>query len=148
MSVITLRTIGAVIAFIGASAASAAFDCSSFPVRSYVKADGTRLGIVFTTDQISRAPTWQPGAGEPPLTISQVTKIAQDWAAAQFKRFDSARIQSISLSESGCPGKRYWYYAVDFTLTIDGNLVTSAANFVGVLMDGTVVGAAPVKDAF
>ena len=70
-------------------------------------------------------------------------------AKDNFKRFDSVKIQSISLSEAGCePGKRSWYYLVHFTPIIDGSRVYSGVHFAAVLMDGTVVGPAQVKNDF
>ena len=131
------------------SSISATADCGSRTVWRTARDDGTKIGIVVSDTQFARAPKWSPEKGEPPLSISQVVKISSSWAKDNFKRFDSAQIQSISLAEIGCAsGERQWYYLVRFFPTIDGKRVYSDGQFSAVLMDGTVIGPTQLKNDF
>ena len=111
--------------------------------------DGTVVGLVVTPAQFARAPTWKPGKGEPPLSISRVVEVARAWGKTQFKGYDSFEVRSISLNQSGCtPGETYWYYLVVFTPVSAGKPAHGNGQFAGVLLDGTVIGPTAVKDAF
>lgn len=127
----------------------AAADCGTRTVMSTTRDDGTKIGIVISDAQFSRAPSWSPEKGEPPLSIAQVIKVSLSWAKQTYKRFDSVQIQGISLSEVGCnPGERSWYYLVHFAPIMDGSRIFSGGYFAGVLMDGTVVGPVQIKNDF
>jgi hypothetical protein len=123
--------------------------CGSHAVMSTTREDGTKIGIVISDAQLAHAPAWSPDKGEPPLSIAQVAKLSLTWAKDNYKRFDSVQIHSIDLSEVGCtPGKHQWYYRVEFVPIIDGSRVYSGGHFVGVLMDGTVIGPTQLKNDF
>jgi hypothetical protein len=144
-----MRTVAWIILGTIASLSATANCQSSRTLMAERKGDGTTLGLVATGDQFAKAPSWKPGNGEPPLSISRVVVVVTAWGKAQFKRYDSFEIRSISLNQSGCtPGQTYWYYLVTFTPVIAGKPAYGNGQFAGVLLDGTVVGPTAVKDAF
>jgi hypothetical protein len=124
-------------------------DCGNHPVLTTTKADGTAIGIVISDAQIGKAPTWSIESGEPPLSISKAVAAAKAWGKKTYTRYDDMRIESISLNSLGCSSsKNQWYYVVNFSPIIDGNVLFGGSYFAAVLMDGTVIGPVPVKRDF
>jgi len=133
----------AVLLLFAVSPATARY-CGSHTVLTTILDDGTEIGLFLTEEQMSRAPRWTPGQGEPPLGISELVDVATAWALQNYTRYDDVRISSVSLNNRSCGSAREsWYYVVHFTPIIDGNRLFGGANFAAVLMDGTVV--APKK---
>jgi hypothetical protein len=126
-----------------------ASDCGKRPVMTTTRQDGTKVGVLISDAQFAKAPSWSIGDGEPPLPISKAVEIGRKWAAVEYKRYDSVRIQSISLSQSSCMSdSRKWYYMLHFVPVMDGNPVYGGGNFAAVLLDGTIVGPTQLKDGF
>ena len=117
----------AVIALAFTSAAQA-FECGQGPVLSTTKADGTKIGLFISEDQIMASPKWSPENGEPPLPLSRAATITKQWAKAEYKRFDGVNIQTINLNPYGCWKHRdHWYYVFHFSPVIDGNALYGSA---------------------
>lgn len=122
--------------------------CEKFPVITTKVHDGTTIGVFISEAQFKRAPTWSPGHRDPPLSIAKVVEISEKWSKTQYQGYESARIQTISLSEFGCFGEaKYWYYTVHFVPVKDGK-PSLGGHFAAVLFDGTLIGPTKVKDAF
>jgi hypothetical protein len=115
--------------------------CGNYPVMSTKKEDGAKVGIVIPETTIKSTPEWSPVQGEPPLSISTVFRIVKDWSKHEYARYDDIAIRQISLREYGCTRHASrWFYIVDFQPVIDGNKLWGTANWVAVLLDGTVIG--------
>jgi len=122
-------------------------NCAKFPISYEKLEDGTTLGILVSEAQFKRAPPWS-GHGEPPLSIGRVIAIAEQWGKSKYRAYDSAGIQSVSLTEFGCPGQpKYWWYSVHFVAVKKGK-PSFGGNSVAILLDGTIVEPTKVKDAF
>ena len=123
-------------------------DCGKRAVISMKGADGVTMGIRISEAQFEKAPPWSPGHGEPPLSISRVVQIAENWAKTRYRGFDSAKIHNVSLTEFGCADERkHWYYLVQFLPIKDGKS-TFSGDFAAVLLDGTLVGPSKLDNAF
>ena len=132
------------LASITAHVSAKEYECSKFPLLTTTKDDGSRIGLVASEEQLSNSATWKPGKGEPPLSVSKAVEIAEKWAKNEYKRYDSVKIEVITLSEYGCmSGKGYWYYTFHFAPIMDGSALHGSGHFAAVLMNGTVIG--PVK---
>lgn len=103
--------------------------------------DGTMVRIFALDDQINSTKPWDlKASGEPPLPLSKALRIAQDWAAKNYRGFDQIRIGRISLNERRCGFSRgRWFYVFDFDPVKDGKLLLGTEHFVVVLMDGRVI---------
>lgn len=122
--------------------------CSKRTVMSMRGEDGVLTGIVISTTQLEKAPTWTPGRGEPPLSVARAVDIASQWGRIHYRKFDSARIDAVGLNEYGCPSrKKYWFYLVQFRLVKNGKHVWGG-NFVAVLLDGTLVASQRLDGSF
>jgi hypothetical protein len=122
--------------------------CDKRPVITSKLDDGTTIGVLVSESQHKKAPTWSPGRGEPSLSIARVADIAEKWAKAQYRDYESVKIQTISLSEFGCYGApKYWHYTVHF-IPVKGGKPSFGGHFAVVLLDGTLIGPTKVKDAF
>ena len=136
------------------SQAAYAFGCEARPVFSTAKGDGSAVGLVLSSSQMADTPAWSPTEGEPPLSISEASRIAIEWAEAEYTRYDSVEIFSIDLNRYQCSSpdspnlRSRWYYNFSFSPVIDGNRLFGGGNFAAVLMDGTVVGPQPVERRF
>jgi hypothetical protein len=122
--------------------------CATRPVMTTKLDDGTTMGVLVSDAQFKKAPAWAPGHGDPPLSIAKVVEIAEKWARTHYQGYDSAEIQTVSLSRSGCFDEpRYWYYLVHF-VPIKNGKPSMGSSFAAVLFDGTLIGPTKVKDAF
>jgi hypothetical protein len=117
---------------------SVAFGCDDRPVMTTTDPDGNTTELFIPDDRLNKAPRWMPGQGEPPLPVSKAISIAQAWAGKAYSRFDSVRINEVTLARAGC-GEGQWYYRLDFSPVVDGNVLYGSGYWVAVLMDGTVV---------
>jgi hypothetical protein len=109
---------------------------------SSTDADGARVELVLEAAEVERTPQWSPGAGEPPLSLTQAIAAASAWAEQEYAHFDEVEIREISLTSLGCPSaSKHWYYVFDFTPIMGGNRMFGGGNWGAVLMDGTIVGA-------
>lgn len=80
------------------------------------------------------------------LSIAKAVQLAEAWAKSEFKRYDSAKTNAISLTSYGCPDqKERWYYVLHFSPMIDGHVLFGSGHFSGVLMDGTVISPTKVE---
>jgi hypothetical protein len=123
--------------------------CGDRPVLTSIKDDGTAIGIVISDEQRSKMPRWSIDSGDPPLALSKAIAAAKAWAKKAYTRYDDVRVDSISLSSFGCATARdQWYYLVNFSPIIDGNVLFGGTYFAAVLMDGSVVAPVPVKRDF
>lgn len=119
--------------------------CGDSAVLSTTKRDGTKVGLVITSEQIDNGIKWNPEQGEPPLSISQVHRKVQDWAKTEYSRYDRVEIREIALTKLGCSlVEDYWYYRADLIPIFDGNQMWGSGNWAAVLMDGTVIGTTEV----
>ena len=130
------------------AACSAAYpSCGSHPFFSMRKDDGTTIGLVASEEDVAKGPAWTPGHSEPPLSPGKAIQLATAWAQSNWKRFDSFRVHTITLQGFGCDTQHEkWLYVVDMAPVVDGNAMFGGAYFVGVLMDGSILPAKPVKD--
>jgi hypothetical protein len=120
--------------------------CGSQAMTTITKADGSKVGLFISPAQISNAPSWTPESGEPPLAVSKAVRLATEWAKKEYNRFDAVQARAINLGTYGCPTpKDRWYYTVHFTPIVDSLPLLVPGYFAGVLMDGTVIGATPIK---
>jgi len=135
----------AAIAFLSVSMAD--FRCGGdYPVLTTQKDDGTRVGLIVPSDALSRAPTWKPEDGEPPLSISEAREAVLEWAEDQYSRFDSVEVAEITLRSSGsCSTGERWYYVFDLRPILDGNSFWGSGNWAAVLMDASVYGTQELK---
>lgn len=119
----------------------AAIACGDRAVLSTTKKDGTKVGLVITSEQVESGIKWNPEQGEPPLSISQVYRKVLHWAKAEYSRYDRVEVREIALTKMGCYlVEDFWYYQVDLIPVFDGNEVWGSGNWAAVLMDGTVIG--------
>jgi hypothetical protein len=126
---------------LGTTPARGAPGCGKMSVMSVTEETGQTIELILDSAAIEKAPTWSPGAGNPPLPVSRAVEIANAWAKSRYARFDSVEIREISLKSLGCSSPKGWYYVFDFVPVIDGNRAYGSGNWAAVLMDGTVVGA-------
>lgn len=125
------------------------FDCGKVPLLSTTKEDGSKVVLLASEEQFMQAPTWAPGKGEPPLSVSRAVQIAEKWAKNEYKRYDTVKIESIHLTEFGCIRRNgYWYYTIHFSPVIDGNVLHGSGHFAAVLLNGTVIGPTKQKSDF
>ena len=98
---------------------------------------------------MAREPAWTPGRGEPPISPGRAYDLAQVWARANWKRYDSFGLESINLRAVGCDSSnRKWLYEVSLAPFIEGNRLFGGGYTLGVLMDGSIIAPAPVKKDF
>lgn len=134
--------------FLAIGAAAQDRGCGKRPVIKSKLDDGTTIGVLVSEAQHKKAPTWAPGRGEPPVSIARVADIAEKWAKVKYRDFDSAKIQSIDLTEYGCYGEpKYWHYVVHF-IPVKAGKPQFGGYFAVVLLDGTLVEPTKIKDAF
>lgn len=114
--------------------------CEDFPIYSVRDMDGTQHAIVVSGKKIENTPSWTPGSGEPPLSLSDAISKALAWAKKTYTRFDNVLIEDIEVRRYGCSSQNRWYYLVAFAPVIEGGSVRGIGYFAAVLMDGTVIG--------
>jgi hypothetical protein len=120
--------------------------CGSQPMTTITKADGSKFGLFISPAQIANSPAWTPETGDPPLAVSKAVQLATEWAKKEYKRFDGVQARGINLGTYGCAApKDRWYYTVHFAPIMDTIPLLVPGYFAAVLMDGTVIGPAPVK---
>jgi hypothetical protein len=120
--------------------------CGSQAMMTMTKADGSKLGLFIPTAQISSSPAWSPEAGEPPLPVSKAVQLATEWAKKEYKRFDGVQVRGINLGTYGCPTpKDRWYYTIHFVPVMETIPLLVPGYFVGILMDGTIIGPTALK---
>jgi hypothetical protein len=119
---------------------SASADCSS-QLLSGTDHDGSRYVLSVPEDKLMTAPRWSPASpSEPPLSIKDALAIAMKWGKSKYVRYDSVRIDSITLRPTyGCSHSYdYWLYVVDFRPMIEGNTLSGMGNWAAILMNGEV----------
>lgn len=120
---------------------SSAIACGEHPVMSTTKDDGAKVGIFLSSSAVEQTTHWQPDEGEPPLSISDAYRLVKEWAEHEYSRYDTVRIDSITLREYGCSTVRNrWYYLLDIRPVIDGNELFGSGDWAAVLFDRTVIG--------
>jgi hypothetical protein len=126
---------------------TAGLACGDGPVFKSTSADGKSMGLFLSDSSFESSPIWEPGSGEPPLSISNAIQIAQQWAVARYRKYDGVEIREVSLSEYHCGGiSSKWYYLVGVTPLFDGNEVYGASESVAVLFDRSTIGMTELDD--
>jgi len=110
--------------------------------------DGEEIRMIIPGSKIVKAKSWEPELGEPPLSSVESYNIVKQWSVSNLVNFDGIEIEEVSLKKYGCSPHRskkpYWYYQIEYSALIDGNILWGSANWLVVLMSGEVI--APVKD--
>lgn len=126
----------------GAAAAEGA--CGRTPVMSVSTPDQGTIELIVDGEALKKAPRWDERASEPPLPISRVAELSLTWARNHYARFDNVELSEIRLKRAPCSSMHgYWFYVVEFTPQLEGAQMLGPGNWLGVLMDGTLV--EPVK---
>ena len=114
---------------------------AEYPVMSTSMDDGTKIGLFILQEQIEKTQEWSPENGEPPLSISAAYQAAISYGRKKYTRYDDVKVREISIKKYGCSlVSNRWYYVIDLTPIIDGNVVFSRGAWVAVLMDSSVIG--------
>ena len=116
-------------------------------------AKGNRLQYRTDTDTLARTSDWSPGAQDPPLTVTAVTRIAIDAGKRRLPKADDIAIQFITLRKSdsygGNPPRKItrWYYQVSLSPIIGGETYPKGYSIIDIiiLLDGTVIEPTPAK---
>jgi hypothetical protein len=108
---------------------------SSLPTEVIEIMDQYRIALYLTEAQISSIPDWQPGAGEPPMSLQAAVGRVLEWIAKNPLLAD-AQIYELKYK----PVHNYekfnrWYYLVEL------RMLAGKKQFVAVLPDGQVVSA-------
>ena len=118
----------------------AALACNGDATYTSTNGAGVKTALFLTEDHFLGAPTWTPGAGEPPLTVGRAVSIALDWAGRSLPKYDGVKFRDLQLITYQCRrGQPRWYYRIDYLPIFDGNEVYGARGWLAVLMDGSVV---------
>ena len=124
---------------------SGVFACGpDFLVKSAAKADGTKVGLLVHGSDFDGIPVWKLGDPWLPEAIDayKAQELALDWAQDKYSRYDRVDITApamVSVGLEECGYGAMWIYVFEAQLEIDGNALTGVGNWVGVLLDGTVV---------
>ena len=124
-----------------ASCAEKALACgeANGKVRVYsLTEDGIKHDLILDSAAVDRTPTWAPGSGEPPLSVSKAVATVTAWAKQRYPNADEVRVRSVKLESFQC-SYNHWYYRIDLLIVANGKGLSAAANFAGVLMDATIV---------
>ena len=114
---------------------------AEYPVMSTSLDNGTKIGLFISQEQIEKTQEWSPENGEPPLSVSAAYQAAISYGRKKYTRYDDVKVREISIKKYGCSlVSNRWYYVIDLTPIIDGNVVFSRGAWVAVLMDGSVIG--------
>ena len=116
-------------------------------------AKGNRLQYRTDTNTLARTSDWSPGAQDPPLTITAVTRIAIEAGKRRLPKAEDIAIQFITLRKSdsygGDPPKKItrWYYKVSLSPIIGGETYFRGSSIIDIviLLDGTVIEPTPAK---
>lgn len=117
------------LAFVACGAARAA----QLPVEVVETLDQNRLVVYLSEAQIDAIPAWQPGAGQPPMSLQAAVARALEWIRDR-DLYTDARIYELKFK----PVHNYealnrWYYLVDLRLP------GGRRHFIAVLPNGDVV---------
>lgn len=114
--------------------------CGDPIVYSSTSQDGLRYEMSITQPALRDAPSWQPGQGEPPISIGKAANIASTWADKNRGHFGELRINELTLEDASCMyGDGHWYYRVEFFPMVGGKSVYTSRYFIAILMDGRVI---------
>jgi hypothetical protein len=114
--------------------------CGAPVVFSSTLHDGSRVVLRIPQDALNDALGWQPGHGEPPISIGKAVSIATAWAAGHHDTYDELRVNEVTLDNVSCArGDGHWYYRVTFFPLLNGKVIYSGAYVIAILMDGKVI---------
>jgi hypothetical protein len=121
--------------FLLSSLFTAAAQATALPTEVIEIMDQYRIALYLTEEQISSIPQWQPGDGEPPMSLQAAVGRVLEWIARTPSLAD-AQIYELKYK----PVHNYeklnrWYYLVEFRMR------AGKKRFVAVLPDGQVVSA-------
>lgn len=120
---------------------SYSYACGDRPVISTRTENGAQIGLFISQQQIEATQKWSPKMGEPPLSISSVYNLIEEWATIEYTRYDGVKIKEISLKQYRCSLVNHrWYYFIELSPVIEGNELWGSGNWVAILMDGTIIG--------
>lgn len=115
--------------------------CDRIPLEMVSNNEGVTYAVYLSESQLENMPSWNPAAGEPPLSLSEAYRLAMDWAGERYAKYDSFEIDAIALKPISChPYRDRWYFKVEFEPRFDGNRVYGIGNYAVILLDGTVIG--------
>jgi len=100
--------------------------------------DGGTYQLILDAAAIARTPSWAPGSGEPPLSITKVVSAVSSWAKQYYPNADEIRVRSVDLKIFQCTNN-HWYYQVELMPIANGRSMAGVATFAGVLMDASIV---------
>ncbi len=116
------------------------YDCGSSPFISTQKDNGEKIGLFASKKDFEGAEKWLIENGEPPLSISEAVLLASEWANRKYTRFDSIKINSITLQEASCSKlKGHWLYVLDLSPVIDGNKLYGSGYMVAITMSQNIL---------
>jgi len=111
---------------------------TQFPLEIIDYLDDTKIVIFINEADIDEAPTWNPSAGAPPLTIEHLVKDVQKWGAAN-PNLTHAIIHKIELKPILHHEKQNrWYYLIQMKVQVDDH---SDMHYLAVLMNGKILSA-------
>ncbi len=119
---------------------SCALACDGKATYTSTNSAGVKTGLFLSEDHFLGAPIWNPGSGEPPLTVGRAVNIALDWAKRTLPKYDGVKFSDLQLISYQCRrSEPRWYYRIDYLPMFDGNEVYGARGWLAVLMDGSVI---------
>ena len=131
----------ATLGFVICMYACTTFACGDRPIYSTTDENGSTVGLFLSDSDFANVPNWNPGEGEPPLSISSAVSHALSWATSRYSKYDSVKVSGISMAWYRCSARpAMWYYKIDLTPIIDGNDVRDSGAWVAVLFDGKTIG--------
>ena len=105
------------------------------------RGEGGTITYAISNERAKALPTWSPGSGEPPLSITAAIESARASVLASSSDLKSLEPDRISLNfrdaYGGNPG--FWYYDVAFSPTVAGRRALVPGIGAVVLLDGSVV---------
>lgn len=115
-------------------------DCEDYSAMSSETENGEGYELYIPGSKVRAAGEWNPDRSEVPIQINQVFQISNKWAKSNLSKFDSIKIETITLSKYGCPiGGNYWFYIVDYSPIINGQKLWGDGNWFAVLMSKEVI---------
>ena len=115
--------------------------CGDRPVFSTQLEDGVTYGLFISDADFDKMHQWQPGDGEPPVSVTEAVAKSKKWGLEYFAKYEGVEISGIALQWTRCSSvAEKWYYLIEVTPVFDGHAVRSATRSVAVFLDGSVVG--------
>jgi hypothetical protein len=129
-----------IVAELGGASSQADDPCKVPPRFAGVDAAGRESTLVVGDDDLVGAREWQPGKGEPPVTVGQAIALATSEASAAWPALEQVEVKHIRLVSGGCHKHHAarWLYLVTFDAYRAGRLISVGEYFLAVGMNSRV----------